>query len=321
MNTERREQDFSEPVVGIDIGDRVVTAARVQVQKDGQLVLTHAGMQEYAANATDARIAHAIRALWRSAGLSCYTVASCLRSQLVCLKHFRLHGIRDPEMESALKIEAEEALQMPQDRIAMDWHVTRSHASAHPADEAAEFEGLLVAAPAADVQRHLSILRMAGLYPVVLDVGALAVSNLYHAVRRGQPGKSGVCLVSLGHRVADIAVLYDSSSVYPRTIFSRAADWDAAPDFLATNIQDVLKYYQFKLRQQPLDKIMLCGHIPVRPDFIPRLETGTGMRVEVWNPANAMKHGFRTSRLLAHDGEQRIGPALAASIGLALRRD
>ena len=320
MSSEAQEQDFSESVVGIDVGDRVVTAARASVQRDGRILLTHAGAQEYAANATDARIAHAIRTLWRNAGFSCFTVASCLRSPLVCLKHFRLQGLKNAELASALKIEAEEALQMPPDRIAIDWHVSGGQSPARTTAGVSEMEGLLVAVPATEVQRHLSILRMAGLYPVVLDVGALAVSNLYHALNREAPAKSGVCLVNLGCRMADIAVLYGSNSVYPRTIFSRAEDWDTTPNFLATNIQDVLKYYQFKLRQEPLNKILLCGQIPGRPDFITQLEASTGTHVEIWNPVSAMKCGFRTSRFFGNVGE-RLGPALAASIGLALRRD
>jgi Tfp pilus assembly PilM family ATPase len=320
MSDGLKEQDFTESVVGVDIGDRVVTAARVHIRKDGQLVLTHAGAQEYATNATDAQIAHAIRSLWRAAHFSSVTVASCLRSPLLCLKHFRFQGVAEAELASALGIEAEEALQMPQERIALDWHVIRRAAPPRAATDASEIEGLLVATPAADMQRHLAILGMAGLYPVVLDVGPLAVSNLYQALAHAPSDKSGVCLVNLCHRQADMAILYDTHSVYPRTIVSRKADWDAAPDYLVANIQDVLKFYQFKLRQEPLNKILLCGQIPAQPGFVAQLQKSLGMKVEAWNPLRGLKCGFRTSRLAAQ-GEERMGAALAASIGMALRRD
>lgn len=320
MSSDTREQDYSENVVGVDIGDRVVTAARVQVRKDGQFVLTHAGTQEYAANATDRQIAEAIRALWRSASISCFTVATCLRSQLMCLKHFRFQGITVSELPAALEIEAEAALQMPHFRLAMDWHISRSQVPEKAAPDVPEIDGLLVVASTVDVQRHLSILRLAGLYPVVLDVGALAIANLYHAMNSAKQNESNACLVSLGHRLADIAVLYGSNSVYPRTMVSRAADWSNVPDLLATNIQEVLKYCQFKLYQEPLSKILLCGQIPARSDFVSRLETSLGIHVEIWNPLKTIQCGFRTARLFDRERD-RLGSALAVSLGLALRRE
>jgi Tfp pilus assembly PilM family ATPase len=210
-------------------------------------------------------------------------------------------------------------LQLPPDGIVVDWLVLSNGAGSGGNHAATDIEGVLVAAAKQDVQRHLSILRLAGLYPVILDIGCIAVANLCLALRDTPSEPPDVCIVNLGRRLADIAVLYGEKRVFPRVVFSRAADWESAADYLAVSLQDVLKYYQFKLRQQPLRRVALCGRVPSDPGFIARLREATGVPVETWDPLKDLGSGLRVSRALGDDRD-RMGPAMAASLGLALRR-
>lgn len=310
---------LTETIVGLDIGDRMVTASLLQKRADGGLMLTHAGWMDYPAEASDRQIAAAIRSLWRQYHFSSFTVASCIRSQVACLKQFHVEGISGSELFAALRIEAEESLQIPTDQFELDWHLSKS-SPRQPGGAATTHEGTLVAVPSTEINRHLEILQTAGLFPVAVDAGAMAVSNLFHVLKRsGKPGDA-VCLVNLGKRFADVAVLYDTSYIYPRVVFSRSANWEENPSSLSAIILDVLKYYQYKLRQEPIEKVLLCGQVPENADFLPRLGTGFDVPVEVWNPIRELGLGFRASRLFSGANE-RHGPALAASLGVALGRD
>ena len=181
-----------------------------------------------------------------------------------------------------------------------------------------EIEGVLVAALRSDVDRHLGILRKAGLYPVVMDMGPMAISNLFVTLRGREAASKNVCLLNLGRRFADLAILYNGLSIYPRTVYSRSSDWSDALGYLADNVQDALKFYQFKLRRESVRGVLLCGQVPTGGDFLARLGEAVGVPVEVWNPVREMTQALRVGRALA-GAEQERGPALAAAAGLALR--
>ena len=306
-------------VVGLDIGDGLMTAARVRPLKDGRLSVTHVGWEEYDVGASDRQIAGAIRRLWRRHALSTFSVSSCLRCPSLTLKYFKYPGLSGVELASALRLEAEQALQMPPEKIALDWHVARRPSAATAAlggDEGTE--GVLVAAPRVEVERHLELLRMAGLYPVVLDVGTLAAGNLLAAVGETVPASTAICLISLGRRLADIAILYEGDFVYPRSVFSRGADWRTVPDQLAGHFQDMVKYSQFKLRQEPVKRVVLCGRVPAEAFWTKTFSEGIGVPVELWNPLSQVAVGVRASRALSGDSAG-MGPSLATCLGLALR--
>ena len=76
-----------------------------------KIVLTHAGWQEYAPDASDDEIAQVIRKLWRKTRMPTRTVCGGLQSRSLCLKYFRYPDLSQMELASALKLEAEETLQ------------------------------------------------------------------------------------------------------------------------------------------------------------------------------------------------------------------
>ena len=308
-----------ENVAGLDIGDGLMTAARVRVLRDGRLSVTHVGWEEYDPAASDRRIADAIRRLWRRHAISAFSVSSCLRCPSLTMKNFKYPEFSGAELASALRLEAEQALQIPQDKIAVDWHVAPRRSGAAVGEEGPEgAEGVMVAAPKAEVVRHLDLLRMAGLYPVVVDVGTLAVGNLFAAVGEAVPPGTAVCLINLGRRMADISILYQGDFVYPRVVSSRAADWTTVPEQLAGHLQDMLKYSQFKLRHEPVKRVVLCGRVSADPAWMKAFADGVGMPVELWNPLSKAAMGVRSSRTLSGESA-RMGPALATCLGLALR--
>ena len=308
-----------EDVVGLDVSDGIVSVARVGVRQDGAMQLRNAGWTEYAAGATDRELADAIRRVWRMAGLVSHTISAAFRSPSIVLRYFKYPALSREEFESALRIEAEESLQLPQNEILLDWHLNESAPSAAAGPTGSRpCEGLLAAAPAKEVQRFMATLRMAGLYPVVLDIGAAALGNLFRAMHRESKAPQDACVIHLTRQHADIAVLFQRCGIYARTISARSGDWASSLDYLAESVSEALRFYEFKLRHPPVRRVFVAGRVPAMADFVDRFGRQAGASVEVWDPlAHVIPASSRVRRLI---NRREVVPPMVISMGLALRR-
>ena len=309
---------LEEDVVGIDISDGVITAARVQAGRNGSVLMSNAGWTEVPPNADEDVLAGAVRRVWRSSGLRSSTVCTSFRGRSLMVRYFKYPALTRDELESALRLEAEESLQLKQSDIFMDWHLTKIPRPAAGGGASRPYEGLLVAAPRRDVEQHLSALRLAGLYPVAVDIGAAAVSNVYQTLYPSAEAGGDVCLIHLTRQCADIALLFDRCNLYARTVYARTADWESSLDSLAEGVKDALKYYEFKLRRPAVSRLIVVGRLQGRSGLDAMLSREVGRTVEVWDPlARVTPDSSRVKRMLI-PGQSL--PPMTVSLGLALRR-
>ena len=167
-----KSRGWKENIAGINIGDGVVSAARIVRRGRKKIMLTHAGWMEYAPDASDAEIVKVIRTLWKTIKMPTHTVCTGLQSRSLCLKYFKYPDLAPRELASALKLEAEETLQLPPEEIMMDWHLNRP--ASDPYTQLGEqLQGVLIAVGKEQVNRNLNLLKRAGLYPVIMDVGCM----------------------------------------------------------------------------------------------------------------------------------------------------
>lgn len=309
-----REED----VAGIDIGDRTIAAARVESEPPNGLRLTHAGCLDYDPAAPERQTALAVRALWRKAEIPTRTVCSCLHSRATAVRYFQYPNLSEEELDSALLLEAEETLQLSRDEILMDWLLNEQRDGA-AAGESASKEGVLVATPRTDVERHLSLLSRAGLFPIVLDIGCLAVANLFAALKTASDASKVVCLVHLDDRRADVAILFTGNRICPRTVYTRAASWRESSDHLASCLTDLFKYHEFKLRQPAVEQVILTGR-PADDDLTEALREQTRLPVDRWDPwPDIPWKSARADRWARQEPD--LGARLAVGLGAALRRE
>lgn len=305
---------LTEDVAGIDIADGTITAARIHQTRRGVVELRNAGWASYDPGTSERALASAVRALWRQCGMTTTTVCSCLRSRSLAFHYFKYENISSKDLASALWLQGEEALQLPRQDIAIDWHVNPT------AENSATKEGILMAAPTKAVDQHLGVLEMAGLYPVILDVGSMAIGNLFLELSDGDRPRDAVCIMSFSPHVADVAILDHRECIYPHTIVFQSATWQSSRDYLCENIADVLKYHHYKLRHDPVKRLVVTGGIPEPEQLSAALQERFHLPVDVWDPLSRVKvRGSALARRLAAD--KTAGPLLATSLGLALRRD
>ncbi len=314
----REPSTRNENIAGINISDGVVSVARLIRRGRKKIVLTHGGWIDYAPDATDEEIIQAIKRIWKITKMPTRTVCSGLHSRALCLKYFKYPDLAPRELNSALSLEAEESLQLPPEEIALDWHLNR------PKDDpythlGEQLHGILVAVPKKAVNRQLNLLKRAGLFPVLTDVGCTSICNLYLALRgeRVNPNNA-VCVVNLSRFSADISILYNEHYIYPRTIISRSAEWASKVQYLIENISDALLYYHVKVDKTPVTQLVLTGFVPDDPVFVGQIHDTIGLPTEVWSPLRdenfVISHGIKSSRK-----KDVVSPLMTTCLGLGLR--
>lgn len=219
------------------------------------------------------------------------------------------------ELSSALRLQAEEALQLSREQLVVEWHV---HQCGTAGAGGKPITGIFAAAPVADIERELEILNIAGLDPVILDVRAFAAVNLYSTLRHGDDGQC-VCLINLSPHSADVMVRTGIGELYPHTVYCRASTWVESPGFLADNARDVLRYCEYKLGWEPAGRVVLMGESASDPALIAGLEAVLKMGVEYWNPLAEIK--IKPGALAEWlTGKCEAAGCLAPVMGMALRR-
>lgn len=300
-------------LAAVDITDTHVVVAEGQL-RDEQPEISQLGIAVLPSGADARTTVGVLKRLLRKSHIRRRRVASCFRGRGLMLKHFQYPGLKRDELASALRLEAEETLQVSPRDIHMDWHVTH----AGPGDTVRPVEGILAAVVADQLEEHLDILRAASLVPALVDVGCTAIASTYRAFSSPEPGGTeAVGLVHLaGHR-ADIALLYGSDRLYPRSLSSPTVAWASVPDALAEHLQEAIMYFRTKVGAQPLDRLLLSGVIPEPAEVSATIQARVGLPVEPWNPlAQATLRG-PAARLYTERPEAT--PVAAACVGLALR--
>lgn len=274
----------NENIAGINMGDGFVSIARIVRRGQNKIVLTHAGWMEYAPDASDKEIVHVIRTLWKKTRMPTRTVCGGLLSRSLCLKYFKYPDLSQIELASALKLEAEETLQLPPEKILLDWHLNRPRNDPYTR-QGEQLQGVLVAVAKEQVEHQMNLMKSAGLLPVIMDVGCMALCNLFLALR-GEcvNAENAICVVNLSRYNADISILYNNHYIYPRTIISRSAEWASKEQYLIENISDALLYYHVKVNKSPVNRLILTGFVPDDPEFVGLIHDTIGLPTEVWNP-------------------------------------
>jgi Tfp pilus assembly PilM family ATPase len=304
--------NFSEDTVGLDINFGRIVAAHF-VPGDGAPVLHKLAAIRYDPELSDKKLALTLRRFWKKAKLPSRTVCTCLHSRALAIRPFSYKNLNLDELANALSLEAEEALQKHPGEISLDWHLapTAPDESGHRT----ELAGTLVAAPLKTVQRHLNLIKAAGLYSVSVETSCTALYRLYCFLTRNQAPEP-VCAVNLGERTADILMCSNGNS-YPRTIFSAGDGWEDNADYLVNNIQDALLYYDLKRKHAPVSKILLTGQIADPDALTTRLQEETSLPVEIWDIISEMERSGADPQIRQTAGESY---SAATALGLGLRR-
>jgi type IV pilus assembly protein PilM len=184
--------------IGLDIGSHAVRAAEVKIGAKRPTLQRYAQIELPAGAVADGEVvdatvvAAAIKRLWSSGKFSHKRVIVGVSSQRAIVRQADVPAMSDDELRTALKFEAQDLIPIPVEDAVLDFTTIDAGLKGGDPSEPAKMRILLAAAQKDMVKSHLSALKGAGLRPVAVDLGSLALLRAVASAPRTDPGPERV---------------------------------------------------------------------------------------------------------------------------------
>jgi type IV pilus assembly protein PilM len=294
------------------------------------------------------RVVTAIKELLAEVNVKLKNVATSISGHSVIVKKISLPPLADDELETQVKLAAEQYIPFDINEVNLDFHVLNS--SELSDDGQPQMSVLLVAAKKDKVNELTELIRGAGLTPVVLDIDAFAVENMYGINYDPYPEEI-VALVNIGGSVMNINILKGNTSLFTRDIsvggsgYSEAIQREMGVSFeeaesikkghsqngqeatitsvlegvnaeVASEIAKSIDYFKTTSTEGDLKKILLCGGCAKVAGLVRQLSDRMGHPVELANPFNKID---TTAADFHGESLSDLAQMAAVGVGLAIR--
>ncbi|SHK60398.1 type IV pilus assembly protein PilM [Desulfatibacillum alkenivorans DSM 16219] len=340
-----------EGLVGLDIGSAAIKIAEIEERKQSR-VLAKFGLMELSEGAIEdgvikdhEKVAETIKDLCRAFNIKQLNAAISIAGYSVIIKNITVKTMTEEEMQESISVEAEQYLPFDIQDVYLDFHIV-----GNSSEKDGHMDVVLVAAKKDLVDEYVSVVEMAGLHPVVMDVDAFAVQNIYELL--SDVDDEIVALVDVGASKTSVNIIKNRNSVLIRDVamggaqitqeimkrggcsYDEAEQWKADPEnakmdkeelndiiALATarwceEIRPAFDFF-YSMNDERLSKIVMSGGSSGIIGFKETLAAETGVDVFLLDPFAAMDASdeqFDPGYL------KRIGPQATIALGLALRR-
>ena len=167
-------------LVGLDIGSAFVKAAEIKASKKGSSLHRFGILPVPEGMITEGRItdmeglAEIIRSLFKTQKIKEKNVAVSTGGQSVVIKTISTPKVSDEELHKNIRSEAEQYIPYDIDDVNIDYQILGE--SEYSAEQ---MNVLLVAVRKDLVAEYVDVIQMAGLNPVIIDVDAFALQNVF----------------------------------------------------------------------------------------------------------------------------------------------
>lgn len=344
----------SKGVVGLDIGSATVKLVELKEKKGGQYQLQRIGIEPLSPEAIvdgsimdSSLVVDAIQKLNEQTGVKSPNFATSVSGHSVIIKKIELPMMSADELDESIQWEAEQHIPFDINDVRLDY-VTLGEAE-HGREE---MEVLLVAVKREKVNDYVSVISQAGKSPVVVDIDAFAIYNVYELNYDLDPLKN-VALINMGAGVTNINMVVRGESVFWRDIsfggnqftealqreFNLSFDQaellkrgetvgsysaadarrvlDGVSEEMANEIQKTFDFFSATSSEGAVDELVLSGGCALTANLLEVLRERFGVPTELLNPFRNVS--FKESDF-NREWLESIAPMLAVSVGLAIRR-
>jgi type IV pilus assembly protein PilM len=338
--------------IGLDIGSGYIKAVQLKDTKDGyelsfmsMLPLNHDLISE--GNITDkTRLATAIKdVLKRSGAKGGDAVIGISGHSSVIIKKISVPVMSADELGASIRYEAEQYIPFDINDVNIDFVIVG------PRQEEGQMDVLLVAAKKNVIADYSEVVELAGLYPLVLDSDAFALSNMYE-LNYDSPENKNIALINVGASKTNINVLHDGRSVFTRdsamgsNYHNEKLENDlqisredaerlkmgqsvpgvspdnaqlamaSASDEIYTEIYRSFEYFRSSVGDEEVGEVVLSGGAALIKGFPEMMADKLGINVNVADPFKRIKIPDKLDQAFI----RRVAPIAAVAVGLALRR-
>ena len=345
----------SKPIVGLDIGSSAVKAVELRPAGDGFRVVAFGTAPIPPDSIVDGAIidgvsvAEAIRRVFENPAFRTKEVAASLSGHAVIVKKISLPIMTEQEVAESIYWEAEQYIPFDIQDVNLDYQILTPGAM----EEArSAMDVLLVAAKKDKIADYTGVIAQAGRVPIIVDVDAFALQNVYEVNYRPS-AEAVVALLNAGASAVNINIVGGDQSLFTRDIslggnaYTEAVQKEFNLPFEAAErlkrgepvdgvafedvrsvlqamnenvlleIQKTFDFFKATTAAERIDRILVSGGASRVDRFRSMLEERFDTPVEAFDP-------FRTidfdPAALGVENRDEVVPTAAVAVGLALRR-
>lgn len=273
------------------------------------------------------------------------TVISIAGHSSVIIKRISLPEMTEEELSESIRFEAEQYVPFNIEDVNLDFQILG------PKEEVGQMDVILVAVKKDIIDEYVSVVRDAGLNPVIVDVNSFALENMYEINYEIEPDKN-VAIVNIGASTINMNILKGGISVFTRDsavgsnihtealqkefnlTFENAEKLkkgkpienvpseDAAPviasasEEIIAEVSRSFEYYRSTTLHEEINEVILSGGCALIRGFPKLFEEKLGIETRVLEPFRNIKipKGFDLAYV------EDMAPIASVATGLALRR-
>jgi type IV pilus assembly protein PilM len=291
------------------------------------------------------RVVDAVKELLAAQKVTTKEVVISVSGSSVIIKRVAVADMTDEELAESIKWEAEQYIPFSIDDVNVDFQKLGVGAAEGQADV------LLVAVKKDKINDYVNLVKEAGLEPVVMDVDAFALANMYELNYDVEAGTTA--LLNIGASVMNINILKDGASIFTRDItvggnrYTEAlqrdfgltyedaekvkrgedvegADKEQISSVMSSVTEDIVaetqrsfEFFRSTTGSEKVSRVLVSGGCARIGNFTSILSERLEIPVEVANP-------FKNVKIDAKKFDTAIiedsSPLCAVAIGLAIRR-
>jgi type IV pilus assembly protein PilM len=340
-------------LVGVDIGSSSIKVCQLHEGRRG-LELIRFGYADLPPQTivdghvmNSSAVVEELGRLFHDAKIKTRDVAMSVSGQSVIIRKITVPMMTPAELAEQIQWEAEQHIPFDIKDVHIDYEVLRRR------PENAQMDLLLVAAKRDEIQDYAQLARDAKLRPVVVDIDAFTVQNVFE-FSRGLPPDQTVALINAGASLSTLNVVARGVSTFTRDIsnggnfisdeirkklgvtFEQAEAFkcgrpEAGPvppqvrtivdqivDTIAAEIQRSLDFFMATSGEAEIARIILTGGSANINQLAQAIERRSRVPVEVFSPLEkvVVEPGAADPAVLS-----ARAPQLAVALGLAMRKD
>jgi len=292
------------------------------------------------------RVIEAIRGLITKTNIRIKDVALSLSGHSsVIIKRVSIPQMSEDELSESIKFEAEQYIPFDIEDVNLDFQILGL------AEKENMMDVIIVAAKKDKINEYVTVAKEAGLSPVIVDVDAFALENMYELNYEVKPDEN-VALVNIGASMININILKGGVSVFTRdsavggnlhtealqkefTITYANAEklkqegsmegiskedvtavLSAASDDIITEISRSFDYFRDTTNYENINEIVLCGGGALTGGFVPILSERSGINVKIAGPLK----NIHIPESFDKEYLSKVEPLVSVAVGLAARR-
>lgn len=345
----------TKPLVGLDIGSSSIKLVQMNETKRGYSLEKFGIMPldpELIVDGTvmDAgRVTEAIRQLVAEQKIKIKEVSLAVSGHSVIVKKIQVPVMSEDELEESIKWEAEQYIPFDINDVNIDFHIL---GQGEGGENREQMNVVLVAVKKDKLNEYTALITEAGLTPVIVDVDAFSLENMY-CINYDIAAGEVVALVNIGASVMNINIVKNGDFAFTRDISiggnrytetvqkelnlsyedaERAKKGESVegvnPETLNAVIETVngevaaeitrsFDYFKTTSLQDKVDKVLLSGGCSKIRGLVPYLSERLGVKVDMANPFN---HVEVNPKMFDVQYLREVAPQAAVGVGLASRR-